>query len=154
MLAAQLLAIPHRINQPVPDEMKRLKQQIVAQPHSKRPKRNATGLPHLLKAGLESLSGHSLDDVQVHYNSNKPAQLQAQAYAQGTAIELAPGQPIHSAHEAWHVVQAHQGRVKPTSASSKMVPSDASTLEQEADILGLKAASLLPRAVRPRITRR
>jgi len=50
----------------------------------------------------------------VHYNSDKPAQLQAHAYAQGTDIHLASGQEKHLPHEAWHVVQQKQGRVKPT----------------------------------------
>jgi D-lyxose ketol-isomerase len=63
---------------------------------------------------MEKLSGYSLDDVKVHYNSAKPAQLQAHAYAQGTDIHLAPGQEKHLPHEAWHVVQQKQGIVKPT----------------------------------------
>jgi len=71
---------------------------------------NTTGLPTQPKAGVESLSGHSLDDVTVHYNSAKPAQLQAHAYAQGTDIHVAPGQEQHLPHEAWHVVQQKQGR--------------------------------------------
>ncbi|UII25819.1 DUF4157 domain-containing protein [Fulvivirga maritima] len=75
---------------------------------------NKTGLPDNLKSGIESLSGHSLDDVKVHYNSGKPAQLNAHAYAQGTDIHLASGQERHLPHEAWHVVQQKQGRVKPT----------------------------------------
>ncbi|NEP42104.1 MAG: hypothetical protein F6K35_23930, partial [Okeania sp. SIO2H7] len=41
---------------------------------------NQTGLPDNLKAGVESLSGYSLDNVKVHYNSPKPAQLKALAY--------------------------------------------------------------------------
>ncbi|CAN0354861.1 unnamed protein product, partial [Scytosiphon promiscuus] len=77
-------------------------------------KNNNTGLPDDLKSGMESLSGFSLDDVNVHRNSDKPAQLQAHAYAQGTDIHLAPGQERHLPHEAWHVVQQKQGRVKPT----------------------------------------
>ena len=40
-------------------------------------KKNKTGLPDNLKTGIESLSGLSMDDVKVHYNSAKPAQLQA-----------------------------------------------------------------------------
>ena len=48
-----------------------------------------------------------MDDVNVHYNSNKPAQLQAHAYAQGTDIHLGPGQEKHLPHEAWHVVLFH-----------------------------------------------
>ncbi|WP_215907131.1 hypothetical protein [Kordia aestuariivivens] len=44
-------------------------------------KKNNTGLPNTLKSGMENLSGHSMDDVKVHYNSSKPAQLNAHAYA-------------------------------------------------------------------------
>ena len=54
-------------------------------------KANTTGLPDQLKSGVESLSGVSMNDVKVHYNSPKPATLQAHAYAQGTQIHLAPG---------------------------------------------------------------
>lgn len=75
---------------------------------------NQTGLPDQLKSGVEQLSGHSLDDVKVHYNSSQPAQLNALAYAQGTDIHIAPGQEQHLPHEAWHVAQQKQGRVQPT----------------------------------------
>ncbi|MGB0839829.1 MAG: DUF4157 domain-containing protein, partial [Chitinophagales bacterium] len=71
---------------------------------------NNTGLPDNLKSGIESLSGYSMDDVKVHYNSDKPAQLQAHAYAQGTDIHLGSGQEQHLPHEAWHVVQQKQER--------------------------------------------
>ena len=73
---------------------------------------NQTGLPDHLKTGIENLSGQSMDDVKVHYNSEKPAQLQAHAYAQGTDIHIGPGQEKHLPHEAWHVVQQKEGRVK------------------------------------------
>jgi hypothetical protein len=43
---------------------------------------NQTGLPDKLKSGMENLSGFSMDDVKVHRNSDKPAQLNAHAYAQ------------------------------------------------------------------------
>ena len=42
-------------------------------------KENKTGLPDNLKTGIENLSGYSMNDVKVHYNSDKPAQLQAHA---------------------------------------------------------------------------
>ncbi|NDV67379.1 hypothetical protein D0T66_00510 [Dysgonomonas sp. 25] len=45
-----------------------------------------------------------MDDVRVHYNSAKPAQLQALAYAQDTDIHIAPGQEQHLPHEVWYVV--------------------------------------------------
>lgn len=103
-------------------------------------KENQTGLPDNLKTGMENLSGMSLDDVKVHRNSNKPAQLQAHAYAQGTDIHLGPGQEKHLPHEAWHVVQQKEGRVKPTmQMKGKVNVNDDAGLEKEADVMGAKA---------------
>lgn len=85
---------------------------------------NRTGLPGALKNGAEALSGLSLDDVRVHYNSSKPAQLQALAYTQGTDIHVAPGQERHLPHEAWHVVQQKQGRVTPDNSIANMAIHD------------------------------
>jgi len=104
---------------------------------------NRTGLPNGLKAGIESLSGMSLDGVKVHYNSPQPAQLNALAYAQGTDIHIGPGQEKHLPHEAWHVVQQAQGRVKPTRQMKAGVPiNDESALEREADVMGAKAMQM------------
>ena len=98
---------------------------------------NRTGLPDNLKTGIESLSGLSMDPVKVHYNSAQPAQLNALAYTQGTDIHVAPGQEKHLPHEAWHVVQQAQGRVKPTMQMKDGVPvNDDAGLEREADVMG------------------
>lgn len=108
-------------------------------------KENNTGLPDGLKSGIENLSGYSMDDVKVKYNSDKPAQLQAHAYAQGTEIHLGPGQEKHLPHEAWHVVQQKQSRVKPTMQMKRNINvNDDPSLEKEADIMGAKANSSLP----------
>ena len=104
---------------------------------------NNTGLPDQLKSGVENLSGYSLDDVNVHYNSSKPSQLQAHAYAQGTDIHVAPGQEQHLPHEAWHVVQQKQGRVKATRQLKGTVNiNDDAGLENEADVMGAKALQM------------
>ncbi len=97
---------------------------------------NKTGLPDDLKTGIENLSGYSMDDVRVHYNSGKPAQLQALAYTQGTDIHVAPGQEKHLPHEAWHVVQQKQGRVQPTMQLQGVNVNDNEGLEKEADVMG------------------
>jgi len=103
-------------------------------------KENNTGLPDNLKSGIENLSGYSMDDVKVHYHSDKPAQLQAHAYAQGSDIHLGSGQEKHLPHEAWHVVQQKQGRVTPTvQLRSKVNINDDAGLEKEADVMGEKA---------------
>ncbi|MDO5969581.1 DUF4157 domain-containing protein [Flavivirga aquimarina] len=105
-----------------------------------RKENHTTGLPDNLKTGIENLSGYSMDDVKVHRNSNKPTQLNAHAYAQGTDIHLASGQEKHLPHEAWHVVQQKQGRVKPTlQTKNKININDDAALEKEADIMGTKA---------------
>jgi hypothetical protein len=97
---------------------------------------NQTGLPDNLKAGVENLSGYSLDEVKVHYNSPKPAELQALAYTQGTEIHVGPGQEEHLPHEAWHVVQQMQERVKPTMQMKGVQINDDVGLEREADQMG------------------
>lgn len=105
-------------------------------------KKNKTGLPEKLKTGIENLSGYTMDDVKVHYNSNKPKQIQAHAYAQGTDIHLATGQEKHLPHEAWHVIQQKQGRVKSTRQMKGNVHvNDNEGLEREADVMGEKALS-------------
>ncbi|WP_299605432.1 DUF4157 domain-containing protein [uncultured Aquimarina sp.] len=106
-------------------------------------KENNTGLPDKLKSGIESLSGMDMSDTRVHYNSSKPAQLQAHAYAQGNQIHVAPGQEKHLPHEAWHVVQQKQGRVQPTMQmkGNVNINNDAG-LEREADVMGAKALQM------------
>ena len=123
-----------------------IQQQLIQKKASPEPSRreNNTGLPDNLKTGMENLSGLSLDDVKVHRNSDKPSQLQAHAYAQGTDIHLGPGQEKHLPHEAWHVVQQKQGRVKPTmQMKGKININDDAGLEKEADVMGAKALHLV-----------
>ena len=111
-----------------------------APPRTRSTPPNTTGLPDGLKSGIEALSGISMDGVNVDYNSPQPAQLNALAYAQGRDIHVAPGQERHLPHEAWHVVQQAQGRVKPTMQLKDGVPvNDDEGLEHEADVMGAKA---------------
>lgn len=115
-------------------------QAMAGGPAQRESRPNHTGLPDQLKAGIESLSGMSMDHVRVNYNSDRPAQLQAHAYAQGSQIHLAPGQEQHLPHEAWHVVQQAQGRVRPTLQMMGSVPvNDDRALEDEADSMGARA---------------
>lgn len=106
------------------------------------PRANGTGMPDTLKSGIESLSGMSMDHVKVHRNSDKPAAVQAHAYAQGSDIHLAPGQERHLPHEAWHVVQQAQGRVRPTTQLGGVAVNDDAGLEAEADAMGARALAV------------
>lgn len=110
------------------------------------------GLPHRLRAGVESLSGISLDGVRVHYDSPEPARVHALAYTRGNDIHIGPQQERHLPHEAWHVVQQHQGRVTPTAHAGGVAINDDPALEREADRMGALAArgaSDSPRAQSP-----
>lgn len=128
-LPTQTAAHPHQ-----------LQDQRASAPAVLHDRRDQTGLPSQLKAGIASLSGMNLDQVKVHYNSPKPAMVQAHAYTQGREIHVAPGQAQHLPHEAWHVVQQAQGRVKPTQQVKPGVAiNDNPQLEREADVMGQKA---------------
>ena len=99
------------------------------------------GLPTQLKENMESMSGMDLSDVKVNYNSSKPKEMGALAYAQGSQIEIGPGQEKHLPHEAWHTVQQKQGRVQPNAqVQAKGLPlNNDAGLEKEADVMGEKA---------------
>jgi hypothetical protein len=105
-----------------------------------RKRSNETGLPDSLKAGIETLSGMSMDHVKVVYNSDEPAKVNALAYAEGSEIHVAPGQEQHLPEEAWHLVQQMQGKVKPTTEVEGKPVNDDPALEKEAVEMGAKAA--------------
>ncbi len=102
---------------------------------------NLTGMPDKLKGGIESLSGMDMSAVRVHRSSDRPAQLNALAYAQGDNIYLGPGQEQHLPHEAWHVVQQRQGRVQVTTQLQGFGINDDAGLEREADEMGMRAVA-------------
>lgn len=104
-------------------------------------KKNETGMPDNLKEGIENLSGFSMDNVRVHYNSDKPATVQALAYTQGKDIYVASGQERYLPHEAWHVAQQMAGRVEPTTEISGLPVNDNVELEHEADVMGERASN-------------
>ncbi len=129
-LALQLNASPRAI------QLKSLSDQM----NSVQRMPNRTGLPDGLKSGIENLSGLSMDSVKVRYNSSRPAAMQAHAFTQGNEIHVGPGQERHLPHEAWHVVQQAQGRVRPTAQLAGGVPlNDDHSLEREADTMGSRA---------------
>jgi len=145
-IAAQQQPI-QRLEKPDDEKEETLQPKFASEPPAQlerqaSPKPNNTGLPDNLKNGIESLSGMSMDNVKVHYNSSQPAQMNALAYAQGTDIHMGPGQEQHLPHEAWHVVQQAQGRVKPTMQMKGAAINDDSGLEREADVMGTGAMQL------------
>jgi len=111
---------------------------------SARPQAALGGLPPALRAGVEALSGISMDAVRVHYNSRRPAEVGAHAFAQGDHIHLGPGQGRHLPHEAWHLAQQRQGRVRPTLRVNGVAVNDDPALEREADVMGQRAVRTSP----------
>jgi uncharacterized protein DUF4157 len=103
-------------------------------------RKNVTGLPDALKHGVEALSGLPLDDVRVRFNAPEPVAVGALAYTQGKKIYVGAGEERHLPHEAWHVVQQRQGRVRATMQVNGVAVNDDHALEQEADAMGEKAA--------------
>ena len=130
-----------RLQSQAPTERKFLQGEVASARLRNKPglSQNKSGLPDPLKTRIEELSGMAMDNVRVHYNSSKPAQWRARAYTRGTEIHLGPGQERHLPHEAWHVVQQKQRRVKPTLQSKGVAINNDKALESEADVMGYRA---------------
>lgn len=101
--------------------------------------KDKTGIPRKMKANFENSSGFSFDDVRVHYNSEKPAQLHAHAYTQGNEVYVAPGQEKHLPHELGHVVQQKSDMVKPTGEIGGLPLNDDEEMENNADMIAENA---------------
>ncbi len=116
--------------------------ELMEKPHTntvvqKKASANHTGIPAVMKANFEQSSGFSFDDVQVHYNSERPAKLDALAYTQGNQVYLGPGQEKHLPHELGHVVQQKMGIVHAdTRHKSGAMLNTEERLERDADRLG------------------
>ncbi|MBB1486725.1 eCIS core domain-containing protein [Oceanospirillum sediminis] len=99
-------------------------------------------LPSRLRRGMETITGIDLKPVKVFYNSSKPAQVKAHAYAQGDSIYLAPNQQHHLPHELGHIIQQAMGMVEPTMEIDGVAINDDPELEQQATDLGNLALNL------------
>ena len=84
-------------------------------------RKNDTVLPDQLKAGIETLSGVSMDDVRVHHNSAKPAQFHEQPHTQAKNRRLDENATMMTQSGDFHPpalqrncrnINAHQGRIK------------------------------------------
>jgi|CXWL01.1.fsa_nt_gi hypothetical protein len=119
----------------------------VAPPPAQRvPEPDETGLGEELKSGLETLSGRDLSPVRVHYDSPKPAQLNAKAYTQLPHIYVAPGEEENVPHEGWHAAQQMAGGVSPTLDVAGTPVNDDPRLEREADVMGQRALTVQRKA--------
>lgn len=103
---------------------------------------NPTGIPDPIKAGAEHLSGISLDNVRVHYNSSKPSLYNALGIAIDDEVHLAAGQEHLLPHELYHIIQQAEGKVEQTNTINKLPINDDPALEQEAIAQGKKIEAL------------
>lgn len=99
----------------------------------------AQSLPSRLMSSMQRLSGMDLSDVRVFYGSHEPATIGAAAFARGSDIHVGHGYEKHLAHEAWHVVQQRQGRVRSNSVRAGVSVNTDRRLEREADRMGSRA---------------
>lgn len=107
-------------------------------------------LPEQLRWVLEQLSGYDLSDVRVYRASPWPERVSARAFVLGSDIHLASGAEDALEHEAWHVVQQKQGRVRAIGTVSFEDPrlgevglNGEESLEREAAAMGRMARSLM-----------
>ncbi len=113
-------------------------------------KENKTGMPDVLKVGMEEKHGADFSDVRIHAASSKAPEVGALAYTQGSDIHFSSGQFSPDTakgksllgHELTHVVQQREGRVTPTTEVAGMAVNDSPHLEKEADDFGKKTSDL------------
>ncbi|MGH1336002.1 MAG: hypothetical protein ACRBFS_07720 [Aureispira sp.] len=115
-----------------PIQKEQSQQQTTEQDGVLKPKPNKTGIPNALKASIEYMSQVSLDDVRVHYNSDKPATIGANAYAKYPDIYIAPGQEKHLSEELWHIVQQLKDNVAATNQIEGTPINDQKVFEEDA----------------------
>ncbi len=109
---------------------------------------DSNSLDGTVQAKMENAFQEDFSDVKVTKDSDEATQMGAQAFTQGDKIHFAPGNyKPHSTegqeligHELTHVVQQKQGRVKATTQAKGAPVNDDPALEQEADVMGKKAA--------------
>lgn len=88
-------------------------------------------LPEPWKTRAEAVSQLNLDDVRIYYDSPRPSEYGALAYARKNEIHMGPGAAARVPHELWHIVQQRQGRVA-THGTNPPANEDRA-LEQEAN---------------------
>jgi hypothetical protein len=104
-------------------------------------------MPEEVQAKMESAFGADFSNVNIHVGE-QASSVGALAYAQGNDIHFAPGQYNPNTqsgqellgHELTHVVQQRAGRVQTTTQAKGLAVNDDPALEQEADVMGKKAA--------------
>ena len=104
-------------------------------------------MPEAVQAKMEHALGADFSAVRIHEGPRASA-LGARAYTQGTDIHFAPGQYDPGSrrgqelmgHELTHVVQQSQGRARVPTQVQGMAINDDAALENEADVLGARAA--------------
>jgi hypothetical protein len=119
---------------------------------------NNAEVPAPLRQKMETAFGENFSAVRVHSGSQKAVALDALAFTQGNDIHLAPGHWMPETrkgqellgHELTHVVQQSKGYVQAAFSSNGYLVNDDPFLEQEADVLGTKAAHGEPVTLKPR----
>lgn len=112
-------------------------------------------MPPLVQRKMESSFGADFSNVNIHKNSAQSTDMNAHAFTQGNDIHFAPGQYNPESqqgqellgHELTHVVQQRAGVVKPTTQMKGVGVNDDAALENEADVMGKKAAEGKPAEV-------
>lgn len=106
-------------------------------------------LPPNILTKMENSFDQDFSKVDIHPNSDAASNLKAQAFTQGNEIHFASGKYDPNSksgqeligHELTHVVQQKEGKVEPNTSSMGLPVNDNPHLEQEADLLGAKAAA-------------
>ena len=101
--------------------------------------RKGKPLPNKLLFAAKSLTGLSLENVDVIYDSPKTEQYQSDGFVKNNEIHLAKGNKGLIGHETWHMIQRIQNRVRTGEKTNPHFTINKNkNLENEAHIMGDK----------------
>lgn len=106
-------------------------------------------LPPAIQKEYEEKSGVLLDDIRVHYDSDKPELVDADAFCFGNKIYIAPGQEHNLRHEVGHAIQQKCSVVVPTKKQGNLPLNDSEVLENAAS--SEKCAEVPPQIRTPQL---
>lgn len=106
-------------------------------------------LPDALCKKYEEKSGLPMDDVRVYYNSDEPAQFDADAFAYGSKVYIAPGKEALMDHEMAHVAQQKMGQIAATDSVDGVPINRSEEFENDADRFAIQRNVRFNRIMNP-----
>lgn len=118
--------------------------QTYKQTDEKKDKKLDSRIPKRLVEKAKEIKGFSFQDINIHYNSDKPLKLNSNAYAIKNDIYLSQGKEYLLEHELGHIIQQRKKNFRPNAMINQTRIHHNQKVEQEADHLFMNTSVISP----------